>query len=153
MKIFIPILLSILLYSGCAQRNAFDDFALSQTREKSEDVIQTVKIKKADRVDGILTVVYLNKVLPKLYKNNEYFYVYYYLKDNNETLDFSLNNNPSMLREKLDSDNDFSYLTLFDAKWSRYNLIGFKKEGNVLNLKVKTSKGATASLQFIKDKI
>jgi hypothetical protein len=152
MKTFLTILLFITLFNGCAQQNAFEKFKLTHTEELSENSIETLKIKNGTKIAGIVNVVYLNKVLPKLYKNNEYFYVYYYVKDKNTTVTFTLNNNPSLLREKLKAHNEFSYLTSFEAPWSKYYLLGFKKEGNNLNLKIQTSKGASATLQFIKDK-
>ena len=148
---FILILLTI-LFNACSSHNAFEKFNISKTKELSEDSIQSAKIKKGDSVDGIVSVVYLNKVLPNLYKDNEYFYVYYYIKDKNATSQFLLNGKQSLLREELSANNEFSNLTAFDAPWSKYYLVGFKKEGNVLNFTIQTSKEASATLQFIKDK-
>jgi hypothetical protein len=152
MKTFLTILLFSILFDGCAQQNAFEKFKLSHVRELSENSIETLKIKNGDKVAGIINVVYLNKVLPKLYKGNEYFYVYYYLGDKNATVSFTLNSKPSLLQEELKPQNEFSYLTSFDAPWSKYYLVGFKKEGNLLNLKIETNKGANATLKFVKDK-
>ena len=153
MKIFLPLLLILsLLLGGCARHNAFERFNLNVKKELTEDSIQTVKIKKGNETDGILNVVYLNKVFPSLYKDHEYFYIYYYLKDKNETVSFFLNNKPSLLLEELPADNNFSKLTSFDASWSKYYLVEFQKEGNILNLTLKTNKAASATLQFIKDK-
>jgi hypothetical protein len=152
MKTFLTTLLFAILFNGCAQQNAFEKFKLSHVRELSENSIETLKIKNGNSVAGIVNVVYLNKVLPKLYKNNEYFYVYYYVKDKNATVTFTLNGKPSLLREELKAQNEFSYLTSFDAPWSKYYLLGFKKEGNKLNLQIQTDKGASATLQFVKDK-
>jgi len=109
-------------------------------------------MKKGDKVDGIVNVIYLNKVLPDIYKGNEYFYVYYYVKDKNASVNFTLNNKTSMLREELPPENDFSYLTSFSAPWSKYYLLGFAKQGNTLQLKASSSQGASATLKFIKDK-
>ena len=153
MRTFLLTLLITSLFIGCAQQNAFEKFHFTGVKELSEDSIQTLKIKKATTTQGIITVVYLNKVLPKLYKDNEYFYVYYYIKDKNDTVSFTLNGNPSLLQEELKSENDFSYLTSFTAPWNKYYLLGFQKEGNVLNLKIKTSKAASATLKFVKDKV
>jgi len=154
MKIFLPLLLILsLILGGCTRRhNAFERFNISAKKELTEESIQTVKIKKGTTTNGILNVVYLNKVFPDLYKDNEYFYVYYYLKDKNETVSLFLNNKPSLLLEELPADNNFSKLTSFDAPWSKYYLVGFKKEGNILNFTLQTNKAASATLQFIKDK-
>jgi hypothetical protein len=152
MKTFLITLLFIVLFGGCAQQNAFEKFKLSHVRELSENSIKSLKIKDGQRVAGIVNVVYLNKVLPKVYKDYEYFYVYYYIKDHNETASFTLNAKEPLLREELKNNNEFSYLTSFNAPWSKYYLLGFKKEGNKLDLKIQTSKGASATLQFVKDK-
>jgi hypothetical protein len=151
MKTFLIISLLTIIFNGCTTHNAFDKFNITPTRELSEDSIQSFKLKHNNKVDGIVSVVYLNKVLPKLYKNNEYFYVYFYVKDKNTSVTFTLNGQPSMLREKLKANNEFSYLTSFDAFWSKYYLIGFKEQGNVLDLNVSTSKAAEATLKFVKD--
>ncbi len=154
MKIFLSSIIGTLfiLLTGCAKHNAFKQFHMSATQERNEDNIQTFKIKKDKSIHGIVTVVYLNKVFPKIYKDNEYFYVYYYLKDKDEKASFFLNNRNSLLREKLPKENKFAKLTSFQAPWSNYYLIGFQKEDNILNLTVKTNKAASATLQFIKDK-
>jgi hypothetical protein len=152
MRTFLRSVLFILLFSGCAQQNAFEKFNFTSVKELSEDSIQTLKIKKGTQVEGIINVVYLNKVFPEIYKDNEYFYVYYYIKDKNTTVAFTLNSKPLLLQEELEPQNDFSHLTSFTAPWNKYYLLGFQKEGNVLNFKVETSKAATATLQFIKDK-
>jgi len=154
MKIFLQAILFIILLflTGCSNRNAFEQFHISPKKELSEENIQTFKIKNGESVDGIVSAIYLNKVLPKLYKENEYFYVYYYIKDKNATVSFLLNGKPSLLKEELPANNEFSNLTSFDAPWSKYYLLGFKKEGNILNFTIKTDKGASATLQFVKDK-
>jgi len=152
MKTFLLTLISLFFLNGCSSHNAFGEFDLTPAQELSEDNIQTVKIKDSKKVHGILSVVYLNKVFPERYKNAEYFYVYYYLRDANESVTFELNSKPSLLKEALPPKNKFSTLTSFEAPWSKYYLLRFKKEGNVLNFKVTTDKAANATLQFIKDK-
>lgn len=151
MKTFLIISLLTIIFNGCTAHNAFDKFNITPTRELSEDSIQSFKIKHNDKVDGIVSVVYLNKVLPKLYKNSEYFYIYLYVKDKNTSVKFTLNGEPSMLREELKPSNEFSYLTSFEAPWSKYYVVGFKEQGNVLDLNVSTSKAAEATLKFVKD--
>ncbi len=153
MRTFLITIQFILLLSGCAQQNAFERFNFSSVKELSEDSIQTVKIKNnTSEVEGIITVVYLNKVLPELYNKHEYFYIYYYIKDKNSSVTFTLNGKSSLLQEELKPENEFSYLTSFSAPWSKYYLVGFEKEGNILNFKVETSKQGSATLKFVKDK-
>ena len=152
MKTFLIILSLTVLFGGCAQQNAFEKFELTATKERSEDNIQSFKIKRGEEVAGIFNVVYLNKVLPNLYKENEYFYVYYYMKDKNATVHFELNGEPSLLREELPVQNEFTYLTSFEAPWSKYYLLGFKKQENVLKLSIYSNTAASATVEFVKDK-
>ncbi|MBA1432452.1 MAG: hypothetical protein FAF04_02385 [Epsilonproteobacteria bacterium] len=152
MKTFLIILFLTLLLNNCADKNAFDNFNLSATKELSEDSIESLKIKQGDKIAGLVNVIYLNKVLPKRYKENEYFYVYYYMKDKNATVSFTLNGEPSLLREELPAQNEFSYLTSFSAPWSKYYLVGFKKQGNVLKLRINSNSAASATVEFVKDK-
>ncbi|QOP45687.1 hypothetical protein [Sulfurimonas paralvinellae] len=152
MKTFAIILLITILFNGCAQQNAFEKFDLSATRELSEDSIQSLKITQGDKIIGIVNAIYLNKVLPNEYKDNEYFYVYYYMKEGDMNVSFTLNGEPSMLREELPAQNEFSNLTSFLAPWSKYYLLGFKKQGNVLKLSINTNVAANATLEFVKDK-
>jgi len=152
MKAFLPITLSILLFSACSEHNAFKEFNISKTKELSEDSIQTFKVKRDGKVDGIVSVIYLNKVFPQKYRGNEFFYVNYYIKDKNASVDFTLNTKPVLTSKELQPDNEFTYLTSFNAPWSHYYLLEFPKEGNVLKLKLKTAKAANATLTFIKDK-
>jgi hypothetical protein len=152
MKTFVIILFMMILFGGCAQQNAFEKFNLSSTKELSEDSIQSLKMKSGDKIAGIVNVIYLNKVLPNDYKDNEYFYVYYYMKENNATVTFTLNGEPSMLREELPAENEFSYLTSFRAPWSKYYLLGFKKQGNLLKLSINANRAANATMTFVKDK-
>ena len=152
MKTFLIILFLGLLFNGCAKKNAFEKFNLSATKELSEDNIQSLKIKQGNKVAGIINIIYLNKVFPDLYKENEYFYVYYYMKDKNATVHFELNGEPSLLREELPVQNEFTYLTSFEAPWSKYYLLGFKKQGNVLKLSIHSNTAASATVEFVKDK-
>jgi len=147
----LPIIASV-LFTSCSEHNAFKPFEYTHQKSLNEDTILTLKIKKGERVDGIVSVVYLNKVFPKEYKTKEYFYVYYYLKDTNETLSFSLNGKEPLFVEDLQAETKFSTLSAFDAPWSKYKLVTFQKEGNILNFKITTNKAANATLHFIKDK-
>ena len=152
MKTFLIIFFLILLLDNCSDKNAFDNFNLSKAKELSEDSIQTLKIKQGNKIAGIVNVIYLNKVLPKLYKENEYFYIYYYMKDQNATVNFTLNEKPSLLLEELPARNKFSYLTSFSAPWSKYYLVGFQKQGNILKLQMSSNNAANVTVKFVKDK-
>jgi hypothetical protein len=144
MKFLLPILLLMIISSGCAQKNAFKRFQLSDTQELAEDNLQSSKImnEKAE-VIGVVTAVYLNKINPKLYNDYEYFYIYLYAKEKNDAIRFSLNGIPSLLQEELPAQNEFTTLTAFNSKWNKYYLVGFAKQQGTLNLKIQIEKSFT----------
>lgn len=153
MKFLLIILLFLLTFSGCAQKSAFERFQLTKSQELAEDSIQSSKIVNGkNEVVGVVTAVYLNKVNPKRYKNNEYFYVYLYAKNKNAVIDFTLNQKPALLQEALPNINEFTALTAFTSKWNKYYLIGFaeEKEQNVLQLNINIDASHT-TLTFKKD--
>jgi hypothetical protein len=152
MRTFLITSLFIMLFAGCTHQNAFTRFHISQKEERTEESIQTVKITLNGESVGLATVVYLNKVMPKIYYDKEYFYLYYYLKDKEAKIEFLLNNKRALDVKELPSKNRFSNLTSFNASWSQYRLVVFKKAGNVLKFTIKTDKAAKATLEFVKDK-
>jgi len=151
MKFLLPILLLMITFGGCAQKNAFERFHISKSQELAEDTIWSSKVvnEKAEVV-GIVTAVCLNKIDAKLYSDHEYFYVYLYAKNKNDAINFSLNGMPALLAEELPTENEFTTLTSFKSKWNKYYLVGFAKQQGTLNLKVQIGK-SSATLTFKQD--
>jgi asparagine N-glycosylation enzyme membrane subunit Stt3 len=141
----------MLTFDGCSTKNAFSNFKITDAQEKSEDNIQSSKIKDGKIVDGLVTAIYLNKVLPQTYKENDYFYVYLYTKHNNDNIKFLLNGNRALRVEELKAENMFTYLTSFKAEWSRYYLVAFKTEDNKLSFSVKNAQFSSNKLIFEKE--
>jgi len=151
MKTSAIFLILLALSTGCAQKNAFDQFKLSQTQELSEDSIQSSKLKRGEDVDGVVTVVYLNKVLPEKYSDAEYFYVYLYKRNKKSEVTFWLNSKTTQEIEKLPVKNRFTDLTSFQAPWSSYYLVRFPKEGDVLKFVVKEGEFESDTFKYEKD--
>jgi len=151
MKFLLPVLLLLITFWGCAQKNAFERFHLSKSQELAEDTISSSKVvnEKAEVV-GIVTAVNLNKIDAKLYGDHEYFYVYLYAKNKKDAINFSLNGMPALLEEELPNENEFTALTSFQSKWNRYYLVGFAKQKGTLNLKIQIGK-SSATLTFRQD--
>lgn len=149
MKFLLPILLLMITFLGCAQKNAFERFTLSDFQERAEDNLQSSKIinDKAE-VEGVVTAVYLNKVKPELYNQYQYFYIYLYTKNKNDAIRFYLNDMPALLVEELPAQNEFTELTSFNSKWNKYYLVGFaKQQATALNLNIQIEK-SSATLIF-----
>lgn len=151
MKTFLISTAILVTFLGCSHNNAFDRFEMSKTRELSEENIQSAKITQGDEVGGVVTAVYLNKIYPHLYKDAEYFYIYLNLQEKTQETQFILNNLPSLLVEELNSTNEYTELTLFDAEWKRYYLVGFKEGKGNLKLHVKNGEYSSSVLTFKKN--
>ena len=151
MKFLYIIAFLLVTFSGCAQKNAFERFHITQSQELTEENIQSLKITnpKMDVV-GVITAVYLNKVKPEVYKKYEYFYIYLYDKKKNEKARFSLNDEPAFISEEIPARNEFTHLTSFESKWNNYYFVKFKKQKGTLHLKVSLGKNSSTFL-FKKD--
>ena len=147
MKFLFAILFLTITFLGCAQKNAFERFHISEFQELAEENIQSNKIinEKAEVV-GIVTAVYLNKIDSQVYNNYEYFYVYLYAKDKNDAIRFFLNDTPALLEEELSPKNEFTTLTSFESKWNKYYLVGFAKQKGTLHLSIQIGKSSTVLL-------
>ena len=151
MKTFLIIILFMLTFDGCSTKNAFSNFKITPEQEKCEDNMQSSKIKDGKIVDGLVTAIYLNRVVPQTYKENEYFYVYLYTKHNNDNIKFLLNGNRALRVEELEAENMFTHLTSFKAEWSRYYLVAFKAEDANLSFSVQNAQFSSNKLVFEKE--
>ncbi len=161
MKSFFIFLTFLLLFVGCAEKNAFSKFDMLPDQELSADNLQSSKVKTGENIDGIVSVVYLNKVYPHIYNVNEYFYVYLYLKDEKEmynpnTLDkieltMKLNGELPIKIKKLSNKNKFSHLVSIDSEWRRYFLVAFQEVNeDKLNLVLESGQSSSDELVYQK---
>jgi len=151
MKTFTIILTFLVLISGCASKNAFEQFEMSEKQELSANALARSKIKYADKVNGIVSTVYLNFVSPKEYTDGEYFYVYTYLKNKNYKFRFLLNDKEPISIEELPRKNAFTELTSIDNEWNRYYLVKFEEQGDKLNFVFENGPYSSDILKFEKD--
>ena len=151
MKTFTIILTFIVLFSGCADKNAFSKFEMNEKQELSANALQRSKIKYADKVNGIVSTIYLNFVSPKEYSDAEYFYVYTYLKNKNYEFRFLLNGKEPISIKELPSTNEFTELTSIENKWSKYYLVKFNKQDDKLNFVFENGPYSSDILKFEKD--
>jgi len=150
MKTFLITITIFLLLQGCTARNAFDKFNISENRAKSEDSILSSKIYNKEKVNGIISVVYLNDIFPERYKGNEYFYVSLYTKEKKEPLLFYLNGKEAFEIEELNANNEFNTLTSLKAKWQKHYLINFIQQGKSLTFSTKNSLFSSDKIVFKK---
>ena len=151
MKTFAIILTFLVLISGCASKNAFEQFEMSEKQELSANTLARSKIKYADKVNGIVSTVYLNFVSPEEYTDGEYFYVYTYLKNKNYKFRFLLNDKEPISIEELPRKNAFTELTSIDNEWNKYYLVKFEEQGDKLNFVFENGPYSSDILKFEKD--
>ncbi len=152
MKYIIITLITILTFSGCSKNNAFDNFQLTKDQELSINSLQSSKIKSGKTIDGIFSAIYLNDIYPKLFNNNEYFFVFYYMKSDAIDAKFKLNGDEAIKIKKLPSNNRFTNLIDMQNSWNSYYLIAFKKqEKKSLNLLLENGQYVSDLLKYQKD--
>ncbi len=151
MKTFLVFIVILVFFAGCAEKSAFSRFGMSEKQELGIDSLMNSKVHKGKIVDGVVSVIYLNKVYPKKYKGDEYFYVYLYLKGKDKKPTFKLNDTKAISIKELSSENEFTYLTSTDVKWNKYYLVKFKKQGDILNFLLENGQFSSDLLVFEKD--
>ena len=151
MKTFTIILTFLLLISGCASKNAFEQFEMSKKQELSANALARSKVKFGEKVNGIVSTIYLNFVSPQEYKDGEYFYVYAYLKNKNYDFRFLLNGEEPQSLTELPSTNQFTELTSIDNEWSKYYLVKFAKQEDKLSFVFENGPYSSDILKFEKD--
>jgi len=163
MRYILTILPLMLLFLGCADKNAFSKFNMKTDQELGAASLQGSKIKLGEKVEGIVSAVYLNDVYPDIYNTNEYFYVYLYLKDekqmhNPNTLDkieltMKLDGKLPVKIKKLSHQNKFTHLTSIESEWKKYYLVAFKeeKENSAINLVLESGQFSSDALTYQKD--
>jgi len=151
MKTFLIILVFLTTITGCSSNNAFYQFKLTPSQQVSEDSMQSSKIKNEASVDGIVSIIYLNKVYPNKYKDYEYFYVSLYTKTNNENIKFLLNKEMALHIEELDPTNEFSELTSYSTDWKKYYIVKFKEQKEKISFVLQNEGFISDNLSFEKD--
>ena len=151
MKIFVLLLGFLLFLNGCSQNNAFTRFHMTPEQELGSDSILKSKVKKGDINDGLVSVVYLNRIYPKKYTDAEYFYVYFYLKTKKEKPLFLLNAHQALKIKELQRVNEFTNLTSIETKWNKYYLVSFAPQKDKLNFSFESGPFSSDLLMFEKD--
>ncbi len=154
MKSFFIILTFLLIFTACADKNAFTKFNMLPKQELGISSLQSSKIKTEEHIDGIVSAIYLNEVYPDIYNGKEYFYIYLYLKERKDEIKFTLKLNSKLpiKVEELPNKNKFSHLSSIEGKWQRYFLVSFEKESkSELSLVFKNGPSSSDKLIYQKD--
>ena len=161
MKYIFTTLAIVLLFSGCSKQNAFAKFNMSKEQELGASSIQSSKVRFNEKINGAFSSIYLNEIYPEKYSQNEYFFVYYYLKEKAEIynpksfvdtkLTLKLNSKLPINMKKLSNKNQFSHLVSIDSEWNQYYIATFEKQDvKKLNLILENPPYSSAALVYQK---
>ena len=161
MKYIFTLLILTLLFSGCSHKNAFTKFGMNEEKGLVESSLLSGEIKSDKKIEGVFSAIYLNEVCPESYNQNEYFYIFIYLKDNEEIYDpnstddidlvLKLNGVIPLKIKQLSSKNQFSHLTNNYSDWNKHYLVAFKEQGKKLNLVLESDQFSSVVLKYQKD--
>ncbi|WP_428737856.1 hypothetical protein [Sulfurimonas sp.] len=153
MKIVLTLLIFITFFTACVDKNGFDNFHFSLEQEQWENNFISSKIEDKIGFQGTISAVYLNKVFPQKYKENEYFYIALYLKGGKQLLLYTLNSNNSLSVQELTNNNEFQNFMHSSNKWNRYFLVEFaeQKDIDVLSFEAKNETLSSSTMIFKKD--
>ena len=162
-KILISLTILALL-AGCSSKNAFTKFKMSKDQELSVSSLLSSKIKSKDgNIDGVVSAIYLNEIYPESYNNNEYFFVYLFLKNKKEMHDpkefdklelgLRLNGKLPIKIKQLPHNNKFSHLTFIKSDWNKYYIVAFEKQNkSSINLVLESGQSSSDQLRYQKGK-
>jgi hypothetical protein len=160
MKSFFIITTLLIFLSACSHKNAYTNFGITKEQELAATSFQSTKVKRGEDVEGIFSAIYLNKVYPQSYNQNEYFYISLYLKEAKEIynpdalkkigITFRLNSKLPVNIQELPAENKFSHLGFMKERWNKYYLVIFENQGKELNLVLESDLSSSAALAYQK---
>lgn len=153
MKYFLTALIITILVSGCATRNAFSKLDISQEQEIATEQTRSGKIMNKDKVDGIFSAIYLNNVYGKTDAKTNNFYISMYLKNKNNDLNITMNNERPLKIKKLEEENNFSHLLPMKTSWTSNYVLAFENNESLSTLTLQIDNGQSSSgpLSYSKD--
>ena len=162
MRTFLIFFSFLVFFNGCSEKNAFSEFNMLKSEELSVTSLLSSKILfKNGEINGIFSAIYLNEIYPQKFNDDEYFFVFYYVKDSKDInnpqnlvysdLNIKLNSNLPLKILKLPEENKFSHLVNIRNNWSRYYLIAFKKSDSI-NLVLENGEASSSQLKYEKNK-
>lgn len=163
MKFSIIALCTIVGFSGCAQKGAFDMFKMDEAHERSVEQLRTGAILESLETKALVSAIYLNPVYPQTYTDGEYFIGAFYFskglrnvkKWDIETFGYSLtlNGKKATSIEELKESDPKRALIPVQNNWNKYYFIRFDsvQEGN-LTLVLENNQTGSAVLSYPKGK-
>lgn len=135
-------LIILIFFTSCSSKNAFTPFDVQKDKELALNSLRTVKILDKDsKLEGVFSSIYLNQIYPETYNEDEYFFIYFYTKTQEESINIKLGDETPLEISKLSENNKFSDLVDVKSSWNKYYIVRFRKN-NKLQLTFETSKAS-----------
>ncbi len=126
---------ALLVFSGCAQKGAFDLFKMDEAHERAVEQLRSGTILLSLETKAIISSVYLNKIDPIKYGKGENFLVALYIEKDTPIIknrswedygySLMLNGKNATTVESLDEKDLRRSLIPVQNNWNRYYIIQF----------------------------
>lgn len=153
MNIFFIGTITILLFSGCATKNAFTKLKIDADQEKSIENTRSSKLTSENEVGGIFSAVYLNNIYTALDSRKQLFYISIFRKDTTAPLKLSLNRVKPLEIKELPTSSKYVRLLKKNNQWTKNYLVSFEVSTTTtdLNLSIDSGRFSSGSLRYLKD--
>jgi hypothetical protein len=152
---------ALLVFSGCAQKGAFDLFKMDEAHERAVEQLRSGTILLSLETKAIISSVYLNKIDPIIYKDGENFLVALYLEKDSTVIknrdwesygySLTLNGVKATAVESLDEKDVRRSLIPVQNNWNRYFIIRFDPvSGDSLVLRLENNQTGSVELNYRK---
>ena len=162
LALLLPIFIT--LFSGCSgTTTAFDFFKMDLQHEKAISNLRTGTIVRSFETEAIISVIYLNNVLPEEFNATESFYVSLYLKDDKRiyykpkseqkpNYTITLNGKKPIKVSIIDTKDRLRSLMPIQNEWNRYYLVEFEKvDAQKLTIELENDRNDRVDLEFQKE--
>lgn len=161
MRFSILTLGTLLAFSGCSQKGAFDIFKMDKVQERAVEQLRSGTIVMSFETKAIFSSLYLNKIDPQTYKDGEYFIASIYFDKDNRSIRkldikeygyrLTLNGKEPTIMEPLDEKDRRRLLMPVQNNWNRYYLIRFDSiPGTSLALRLENNQTGSVVLNYQK---
>ncbi|MGZ8548814.1 MAG: hypothetical protein ACXW33_09415 [Sulfuricurvum sp.] len=163
MRFLIMALSTLIGFSGCADKGAFDMFKMDKAHERAVEQLRTEAIVQSLETKAIISMLYLNPIYPQTYNDGEYFIGAFYFEKGNQnvkkwdiyTYGYALTLNgkkPTLIEELKESDPKRALIPV-QNNWNKYYFIRFDQvpEGT-LTLLFENNQTGSVALSYQKGK-
>ena len=153
------VLLSLSLLSGCSQQ--FKHYNLDATKESAASSFQSATILGGNKVDLVISAVYLNDVYPQYPLEASYFLVAIYSKNPAEVLFLTgfpydrdnayvlkRGSDSAIFAYQLDDDDPLIELMPIHTRWAKYYYVTYPYRPGIPTLTLTSKDGRSAKMTF-----